>query len=123
MRRLRYYAPVSFASAIEACPSGKRRCERTDCEAEPLRQTAYASAIGWPAFRKTLERASAVGRYTSVTRYKDTSGSSADEVMTSTFQYDTLQRLTGLDYENAAGTDIVTPFAWSYDNLSTPGYA
>ena len=40
----------------------------------------------------------ALGQFTSIARYKDTSGGTGNEVATSTFTYDTLARLTGLAY-------------------------
>ena len=59
----------------------------------------------------------ALGQYTSIARFNDTSGGSGDEVATSSFTYDTLGRLTDLAYKQA-GSNLFTPFSWSYDNLS-----
>ncbi len=63
----------------------------------------------------------ALGQFTSIARYKDTDGGTANEVATSSFTYDTLSRLTGLAYTKG-GTNLFTPYGWSYDSLSSPGF-
>jgi len=63
----------------------------------------------------------ALGEFTSIARYKDTDGGMVNEVATSTFTYDTLGRLTGLAYAKG-GTNLFTPYAWTYDSLSSPGF-
>jgi len=62
----------------------------------------------------------AIGQFTSIARFNDLDGGSGDEVATSTYSYDTLGRLTGLAYKNG-GTNLFTPYEWSYDNLSSAG--
>jgi RHS repeat-associated protein len=56
------------------------------------------------------------GRFSTIARYNDTAGGSGDEIATSTYSYDSLGRLTGLDYEQGS-TDLFTPYSWSYDFL------
>jgi YD repeat-containing protein len=58
----------------------------------------------------------AISQFTEIARFNDTDGGSSDEIATSTFTYDTLGRLTKLDYENG-GVDLFTPQEWSYDNI------
>ncbi len=57
------------------------------------------------------------GRYDSITRFNDIAGGTSAEIATSTYSYDSLGRLTGLDYEQAS-TDLFTPYAWTYDDLN-----
>jgi RHS repeat-associated protein len=59
----------------------------------------------------------AIGQFTSIARYKDTTGGSTHEVATSTYSYDLLNRLTGLVYKEGS-TNLFAPYAWSFDNLS-----
>jgi RHS repeat-associated protein len=59
----------------------------------------------------------AIGQFTSIARYKDTTGGSTHEIATSTYSYDLLNRLTGLVYKEGA-TNLFTPYSWSFDNLS-----
>ena len=59
----------------------------------------------------------ALGQYTEIARFNDTAGGTANEIATSTYTYDTLGRITGLEYENG-GTDLFTPYSWSYDSLN-----
>lgn len=56
-------------------------------------------------------------QFDTIARYNDTDGLTADEVATSTYDYDTLNRITDLEYENG-GTDLFTPYEWSYDFAS-----
>ncbi|MCO6459130.1 MAG: hypothetical protein J5I93_27795, partial [Pirellulaceae bacterium] len=58
----------------------------------------------------------ALSRYAGIARFNDTDGGAGDEVATSTFTYDLLGRLTMLEYEHG-GTDLFTPYEWSYDNI------
>lgn len=62
----------------------------------------------------------AIGLFTSITRYNDTDGNSGDEISTSSYTYDTLGRLTDLAYKNG-GTNLFTPYEWTYDSLSSAG--
>jgi len=57
------------------------------------------------------------GRFTSIARFNDTAGGSANEVATSNYTYDAQARLTGLDYQKG-GTNLFTPYAWKYDTLN-----
>ena len=60
----------------------------------------------------------AVNQTTTIARYNDAAGDSANEVATGNYTFDALHRLTGLDYEKG-GTDLFTPYAWTYDSLSS----
>ena len=62
----------------------------------------------------------AIGQYTSIARYNDTDGNSGDEIATSSYTYDSLGRLTDLAYKNG-GTNLFTPYEWTYDSLSSSG--
>ena len=62
----------------------------------------------------------AIGQYTSIARYKDTDGGTANEVATAGYSYDTLSRLTGLAYTKG-GSNLFTPYSWTYDSLSSSG--
>ena len=62
----------------------------------------------------------ALGQYTSIARYKDTDGGTANEVATAGYSYDTLGRLTGLAYTKG-GSNLFTPYSWTYDSLSSGG--
>ena len=62
----------------------------------------------------------ALGQYTSIARYKDTDGGTANEVATAGYSYDTLGRLTGLAYTKG-GSNLFTPYSWTYDSLSSSG--
>jgi RHS repeat-associated protein len=57
------------------------------------------------------------GQYTEIARFNDLDGLTADEVATSTYGYDSLSRLTDLEYENA-GVDLFTPYEWTFDSLN-----
>jgi RHS repeat-associated protein len=57
-----------------------------------------------------------LGQFTAIARFKDTDGGSTHEVATSSFTFDTLNRLTGLAYKKG-GTDLFTPYSFSYDTL------
>ncbi len=57
----------------------------------------------------------AIGQFSSIARYADLAAT--DEVATSTFTYDTLHRLTGIDYEKNS-VDLFTPYSYSYDAMS-----
>ena len=56
-------------------------------------------------------------QYTTIARYNDTDGGSSNEVAASTYSYDTLGRITGLEYERG-GTDLFTPYSWTYDSTN-----
>ena len=58
----------------------------------------------------------ALGQYTEIARFNGTAGGTGDEIATSTYAYDSLGRLTDLEYENG-GVDLFTPYEWSYDDL------
>jgi YD repeat-containing protein len=58
----------------------------------------------------------ALGQITTIARYKDTDGGSANEVATATYSYDTLNRLTGLQYQKG-GVDLFTDYGWTFDSL------
>ena len=62
----------------------------------------------------------AIGQFTSIARYKDTDGGTANEVATAAYWYDTLGRLTSLAYTKG-GSNLFTPYSWTYDSLSSPG--
>jgi len=62
----------------------------------------------------------AISQFTSIARYKDTDGGATHEVTTAGYSYDTLGRLTGLAYTKG-GTNLFTPYGWTYDSLSSPG--
>ena len=88
--------------------------------------TSRVDQVGQPSGNSVAEKRvdfafNALGQYTSVTRYKATAGGASNEVMESTFTYDSLNRLTKLEYKNSSGSNIVSPFQWTYDSLSTPG--
>jgi RHS repeat-associated protein len=55
-------------------------------------------------------------QYTEIARFNGLAGDAGDEVATSTYTYDTLGRLTDLEYENG-NVDLFTPYDWSFDNL------
>ena len=57
------------------------------------------------------------GRYDSITRFNDIAGGTSAEIAMSTYSYDSLGRLTGLDYEQG-GMDLFTPYVWTYDDLN-----
>jgi RHS repeat-associated protein len=59
----------------------------------------------------------ALGQFTSIVRYKAVAGGTSNEVATSTFSYDTLERLTDLAYKKG-GTNLFTAYSWTYDYMS-----
>ena len=63
----------------------------------------------------------AVNQTTTIARYNDTAGGAANEVATGNYTFDTLHRLTGLAYQRG-GNNLFTPYAWTYDSLSSPGH-
>ncbi len=62
----------------------------------------------------------ALGQFTSIARYKDTDGGTANEVASAAYSYDTLGRLTGLAYTKG-NSNLFTPYSWSFDSLSSAG--
>ena len=56
----------------------------------------------------------AASRYSTIKRYKDTDGGAGNLVMTGTYVFDTLNRLTGLVYANATPSTIRS-FEWTFD--------
>ncbi len=46
------------------------------------------------------------GRYDSITRFNDIAGGTSAEIATLNFPYDSLGRLTGLDYEQGDTSDL-----------------
>jgi RHS repeat-associated protein len=58
-----------------------------------------------------------LGQFTSIARYKDIDGGSTNEVVTSSFSYDTLDRLTDLAHKKG-GSNLFTPYSWTFDYLS-----
>jgi RHS repeat-associated protein len=59
----------------------------------------------------------ALGQFTTIARYKDIDGGSTNEVATSTFSYDNLERLTDLAYTKG-GSNLFTAYSWTFDALS-----
>jgi len=59
----------------------------------------------------------AAGQFTSITRYKDTSGGAANEVAASDYVFDNLGRLTDLTYKDSGDTTIVD-YDWAFDAAS-----
>ena len=59
-------------------------------------------------------------QFTSIVRYKDTDGGTANEVATAGYGYDSLGRLTSLAYTKG-GSNLFTPYSWTYDSLSSAG--
>jgi RHS repeat-associated protein len=57
-----------------------------------------------------------IGQFTSIARFNDLDGGSGDEIATSTYTYDTLNRLTDLAYTQDS-TNLFTPYEYAYDNL------
>ncbi|MHB8974460.1 MAG: RHS repeat-associated core domain-containing protein [Pirellulaceae bacterium] len=62
----------------------------------------------------------AIDKFTSIARYKDTDGGTTHEVATAGYGYDSLGRLTSLAYTKG-GTNLFTPYSWTYDSLSSAG--
>ncbi len=62
----------------------------------------------------------AISEFTSIARYKDTDGGTANEVATAAYGYDALGRLTSLAYTKG-GSNLFTPYSWTYDSLSSFG--
>lgn len=59
----------------------------------------------------------ALGQFTTIARYKDIDGGSTNEVATSSFSYDALDRLTDLAHKKG-GSNLFTPYSWTFDYLS-----
>ncbi len=62
----------------------------------------------------------ALGQFTSIARYKDTDGGTANEVASAAYSYNTLGRLTGLAYTKGS-SNLFTPYSWTFDSLSSAG--
>ncbi|MHB8974986.1 MAG: RHS repeat-associated core domain-containing protein, partial [Pirellulaceae bacterium] len=62
----------------------------------------------------------AIDEFTSIARYKDTDGGTTHEVATAGYGYDSLGRLMSLAYTKG-GTNLFTPYSWTYDSLSSAG--
>ncbi|MBM4002523.1 MAG: hypothetical protein FJ295_04435 [Planctomycetes bacterium] len=60
----------------------------------------------------------ALGQFTTIARYKAVAGGTSNEVATSSFNYDTLERLTELAHKKGASTNLFTPYSWTFDALS-----
>jgi hypothetical protein len=57
------------------------------------------------------------GQFTSIARYKAVAGGTSNEVATSSFNYDTLERLTELAHKKG-GSILFTLYSWTFDALS-----
>jgi RHS repeat-associated protein len=109
---------TSVAASIAGVADFKNTYTRDNLgRSTQIEQTAQAGGNSVHDKRVRLEY-NGLDQYTKLIRENKPSGS-WQEVVTSNFSYDTLNRLTGLDYERA-GTDVFTPYSWTFDKLSRP---